>query len=167
MPGATKYTVYFDVHPNAKTSAAMFRGLAAPLLMHPLGWAQYTDKYKFNVVTRKPASTPRNFIHVTLTPQRDMDAMFPDFKNERLSVCNLETLEIAINEQRWLREFDDDKSELQLPAYRAYVIQHEVGHAIGKHKHETCPGPGEKTPIMLQQTKGANGCTPYPFPSSP
>lgn len=161
------YTVYFDVDPQAKTSAGMFRGLATPLLLHPLGWAQFHSKYSFTVVNHKPASPGKNFIHVTLTPQSVMDRNFPDFKKERLSLCNLDTLEIFINEQRWLREFDDDKSELQLPAYRAYVIQHEIGHAIGKHKHETCkaPGTGAKTPIMLQQTKGTQGCTPYPFPS--
>lgn len=163
------YSVYFDVHPSAKTSAAMFRALAAPLLMHPLGWSKF-EKYKFRVLNEKPASTTTRqdgVIVVTLTPQAAMNDMFPDFKNERLSVCNMETLEIAINEQRWLREYDDDKSELQLPAYRAYVIQHEVGHAIGHGRHQSCPAPGERTPIMLQQTKGTQGCTPYPFPSDP
>lgn len=156
--------MFFDAHPSAKTSAAMFRALAAPLLLHPLGWTKF-DKYSFRVVDVKPARSTSNVITVTLTPQAAMDEQFPDFKNERLSVCNMDTLEIAINEQRWLREYNDDKSELQLPAYRAYVIQHEVGHAIGHARHAKCEAPGERTPIMLQQTKGTQGCTPYPFPS--
>lgn len=164
MAKTRTYTVFFDVHPTAKTSAAMFRALAAPLLMHPLGWTKF-DKYNFTVVSAKPRASQKDVITVTLTPQAVMNDMFPDFKNERLSVCNMETLEIAINEQRWLREYDDDRSELQLPAYRAYVIQHEVGHAIGHGRHQSCKAPGERTPIMLQQTKGTQGCTPYPFPS--
>jgi hypothetical protein len=152
------YTVLFDTHADAKTSKAMFAALAAPLLLHPLGWTKFSQ-YAFTVVKQRPAD-----IVVTLAPQAAMDAMFPDFKHERLSVCNMATRAIFINEARWLREYDDDKSELQLPAYRAYVIQHEVGHALGK-QHERCGGAGKKTPVMLQQTKGTGGCTPYPFPS--
>lgn len=150
----------------------MFRALATPLLLHPQGWTQFG--FTFDVVTAAPpprtrtrTRTPKNFIRVTLTPDKDIKAMYPDFTDERLSVCNLATLEIAINEQRWLREFDDDKSELELPAYRAYVINHEVGHALGKHQHESkCTSRG-KTPIMMQQTKGTGGCRPWPFPTEP
>ena len=152
------YTVLFTTHADAKTSRAMFAALAAPLLLHPLGWTKFAQ-YKFTVVNQRPAD-----IVITLTPQAAMDAMFPDFRNERLSVCNMHTRDIFLNEPRWLREYADDKSGLELPAYRAYVIQHEVGHALG-FEHEACGGSGEKTPVMLQQTKGTGGCTPYPFPS--
>lgn len=154
----TQYTVLFDTHASAKTSKQMFAALAAPLLLHPLGWTKFAQ-YKFRVVQQLPAD-----IVITLTPQSAMDAMFPNFKHERLSVCNMQTRAIHINEARWLREYDDDRSGLELPAYRAYVIQHEVGHALG-FEHEACGGSGQKTPVMLQQTKGTGGCTPYPFPS--
>jgi hypothetical protein len=70
---------------------------------------------------------------------------------------------VVINLNRWLQGTTDWDGSLD--DYRAMVINHEVGHALG-HGHQGCPGPGQLAPVMMQQTKGLDGCVgnPWPFP---
>jgi Protein of unknown function (DUF3152) len=57
---------------------------------------------------------------------------------------------VLINEARWVRgavPFEGD-----VGSYRQYVVNHEVGHAIGYLRHEPCDQQGGLAPIMMQQT---------------
>jgi hypothetical protein len=69
----------------------------------------------------------------------------------------------VINLARWETAVPDYAGDI--PTYRHYVVNHEVGHALG-NGHEPCPGPGQVAPVMHQQTLGLDGCTknawPYP-----
>jgi hypothetical protein len=61
---------------------------------------------------------------------------------------------VFINEARWVRgavPFQGD-----VGSYRQYLINHEVGHAIGYQRHEQCAANGELAPIMMQQTFSTN-----------
>jgi len=155
------YRVQVGVHPLARTHPRVFRALVEPLIQHPRGWASHGHVFHLN-----GTNTHHPLITITLAPQVALDVMFPDFSQERLSLCDMDTREIFLNEQRWYREYDDDKSGLSLPAYRLYMVQHEIGHALGLG-HAKCGGPGENSPIMVQQTKGTGACKPYPFVSTP
>ena len=69
----------------------------------------------------------------------------------------------VINLARWataVPHYDGD-----VATYRHYVVNHEVGHALG-NGHEDCPGPGRPAPVMQQQTLRLEGCTKnaWPFP---
>jgi hypothetical protein len=69
----------------------------------------------------------------------------------------------VLNAARWVAGARSYAGHLH--AYRAYVVNHEVGHALGRG-HQACPGPGAPAPVMLQQTLGLDGCeqNPWPYP---
>ena len=67
----------------------------------------------------------------------------------------------VLNVARWLTGADAYPGPLA--DYREYLVNHEVGHLFGRG-HESCPGPGQPAPVMMQQTKGLDGCTPVSWP---
>ncbi|WP_121002428.1 DUF3152 domain-containing protein [Saccharothrix australiensis] len=63
------------------------------------------------------------------------------------------TKRVIINVARWVRgakAFSND-----LSSYRAYAINHEVGHALD-NRHEGCAESGRPAPVMMQQTFGVS-----------
>ncbi|GAA2488412.1 DUF3152 domain-containing protein [Winogradskya humida] len=69
-----------------------------------------------------------------------------------------------INLDRWrLSAQPYISAKITLAVYRQYVINHEVGHELGRH-HEGCPKRGGPAPVMVQQTLTLRGCIPYPWP---
>jgi Protein of unknown function (DUF3152) len=57
---------------------------------------------------------------------------------------------VLVNEARWVRgavPFQGD-----IGSYRQYLVNHEVGHAVGYQQHEPCSENGALAPVMMQQT---------------
>lgn len=67
----------------------------------------------------------------------------------------------VLNFWRWKNGADAYGPHLH--RYRIYMINHEVGHALG-HGHAVCPGAGRLAPLMVQQTMGVGACRPNPWP---
>jgi hypothetical protein len=70
---------------------------------------------------------------------------------------------VVLNAKRWLLGADAYGSDLK--NYRRYLVNHEVGHYLG-YRHVQCPGADEPAPVMMQQTKGLDGCRKNPWPRS-
>ena len=68
---------------------------------------------------------------------------------------------VMINLDRWTHAVPDYRGDV--PLYRQYVINHEVGHQLG-YGHQACPRKGALAPVMQQQTFGLNGCRANGWP---
>lgn len=68
------------------------------------------------------------------------------------SCYNPATGRVYVNLARWIRGARSFQGDIG--SYRQYLVNHEVGHAIGYPQHEPCPADGVLAPVMMQQTFG-------------
>ncbi|WP_231920361.1 DUF3152 domain-containing protein [Microlunatus soli] len=69
---------------------------------------------------------------------------------------------VVLNADRWA--YGAKSYGKDLIGYRRNLVNHEFGHSLG-HGHVSCPGKGKRAPIMMQQTKGLDGCRRNPWPN--
>lgn len=153
-----------------------FARLVDQTLANPKSW---TNDERF-AVQRVDSGDPS--FRITLTSQLTVRDECGYSIQLEVSCFNRSDGRVVINVARWVRgaiAFQGD-----VGSYRQYVINHEVGHAIGFRQHQPCESDGGLAPIMMQQTFGtsnddiatldpqgvvpANGFTcrfnPWPFP---
>ena len=68
---------------------------------------------------------------------------------------------VVLNVMRWREGAAAWKGKLL--DYRRYLINHEVGHALGR-RHEYCNRAGGPVPVMHPQTYGFMNCKPNYWP---
>ena len=116
-------------------------------------------KYRLEQV---PSSSPYAFTIylVTSNTTRHMCAPLP---TNGFTSCR-QGSHVVLNLDRYMTSVSGYRSaQVPLDTYRTYMINHEVGHALG-HSHERCPAKGALAPVMQQQTLGLHGCVANAWP---
>jgi hypothetical protein len=117
-----------------------------------------TRRWRFELVPAGQTATLHAYI---VTPTTTDRLCAPYLTRGQVSCQNGNR--VVLNAKRWLLGADSYGSDLR--NYRRYLVNHEFGHALGKH-HVGCPGPGRLAPVMMQQTKGLGACRKNPWPQA-
>ncbi len=128
--------------------------LITSILNDPRGWNNITEK-EFLLVSEEDA----DFTFIFSSPDKTDELCVPLETNGIYSCRNEE--EIIINYFRWENGAIDFGNDMK--TYRLYLINHETGHILG-WGHTGCPKDGALAPVMMQQSKTTDGCTPYGWP---
>lgn len=147
-------TVTYSVRRNGSTaSLSTFRQQAAQTLADARGWRGAGVRFRevasggsFTLVLAKASRVPSYSSACSATYS-----------------CRVGR-NVVINETRWNTATPVwRKADRSLRDYRHMVVNHEVGHFLGKG-HARCPGKGRLAPVMQQQSKGLQGCRANPWP---
>jgi hypothetical protein len=153
--GGTLFTYTVVVAEGVRDDPAGSAAAVDATLADPRSWIGAAD-----VRLQRVGAGASPAFHVRLATPDTVDAHCAPLKTAGIYSCR-NGADVMLNSQRWLA--GATPAQMTLADYRDYMVNHEVGHALG-HGHESCPGAGDVAPVMLQQTKGLQGCRPNPYP---
>ena len=125
------------------------------VLDDPRSW-RATRRWRFELLPVGQSATLHAYI---VTPNTTDRLCAPYLTRGEVSCRNGNR--VVLNAKRWV--FGVDSYGSDVTNYRRYLVNHEFGHALGKH-HLDCLGPGRLAPVMMQQTKGLGACRKNPWP---
>nr|WP_051988617.1 DUF3152 domain-containing protein [Kineosphaera limosa] len=133
------------------------------VLTDPRGWEAVDGVHFVNVSPQQRAQGASADVRIILGSPAYVDRNCLPLRTMGQLSCHAGG-RVLLNLERWAHgagTYGDD-----VAGYREYLVNHEVGHALG-HSHRSCPGPGRPAPVMVQQTKSLYGCTPWGWPTPP
>jgi hypothetical protein len=130
-----------------------FEELVQETLTDPRGWEPAGFEFRF---------TEDGPYRVLVAEGSDVDATCAPYTTGGRFSCQIGPT-VALNAERW-REATPTWTGT-LDDYRRMLVNHEVGHLIGRHHaRPACAVPGEPAAVMWQQSAGLDGCEPNPWP---
>lgn len=157
-PSAARvWRVRVEVENGLPVNGAAFASVAMNILNDPRGWGSGGG-----VSFARTSGTAD--IRLILASPTTVDRLCAPLNTRGYTSCRVGDRTV-INAQRWeggAAAFNNAGGSIG--QYREYVVNHEVGHALG-YGHRSCPGPGQLAPVMVQQTLNMGGCRPNGWPN--
>lgn len=155
--GARVHTYAVRVEDGIGVSADEAAEEIAQVLADPRGWQDVEG-----VFFQQVASSEEAEFTISLGSPPTVDQLCLPARTGGIWSCRIGS-EVALNSDRWLHA---TPTYSDLAEYRAYLVNHEVGHFLGLG-HVECPGDGDPAPVMLQQSMDLQGCVPNAWPAVP
>lgn len=124
-------------------------------LTDPRGWQELAE------VTFERIGRGEPDLRIILATPTTTDRLCRPLETRGELSCRVDE-RVVLNAKRWALAVPDYRGDVS--AYRAYLVNHEVGHALGRG-HGYCEGRNEPAPVMMQQSKGVEACRPNPWPA--
>lgn len=148
-------TYRVEVEQGAGVTTREFATVIDEALRHRRGWTA-GGHWRFQRVVR---AQPDLTIRLATPKTVDLHCEAAGASTKGYTSCRAGRY-VYINLDRWHMGVPHVED---LDVYRYYLINHEVGHRLGKG-HERCPAKGRLAPVMVQQTLGLGGCRPNAWP---
>jgi hypothetical protein len=145
-----------EVEGGLSIKGAEFATFVTRVLNARRGWGG--GEIGFRRVGRPPAR-----FRVALTSPATTDRLCAPLDTQGIYSCHQDGRAI-LNYFRWKRGANSYRGDLD--RYRIYLVNHEVGHALGHSAHRACPAAGARAPLMMQQTKGVAPCRANAWPTT-
>jgi hypothetical protein len=149
-----------EVEDGIQVDGARFAAEVEATLGDPRSWGA-GGRMSFQRVGAEAEAAGEYDFKVSLISPGSMEIYCPGVGTGGYTSCRYGERAV-INLARWATAVPDYQGDIA--TYRQYVVNHEVGHALG-NGHQPCPGPGEVAPVMQQQTLGLEGCVKNAWPS--
>ena len=149
-----KFNYGIRIEPSLGLDPLCIKNLLFLILNNDLGWKNVANK-SFQLTSAEDS----DYIYIFASPDKTDELCAPIETNSIYSCRNENN--IVLNFFRWQEGALDFKNDME--TYRIYLINHETGHILG-WGHVGCPKEGAVAPVMMQQSKGTDGCVPYGWP---
>ena len=149
-----KFNYAIKIEPSLGLDPLCIKNLLFLILNNDLGWTNVVEK-SFQLTSVEDS----DYVYIFASPTKTDELCAPIETNSIYSCRNENN--IVLNFFRWQEGAVDFNNDME--TYRIYLINHETGHILG-WSHVGCPKEGAVAPVMMQQSKGTDGCVPYGWP---